>query len=200
MRAPTDAGDVWFKEDPPPLAFEPALTELLERRRPDRLPETVAVEGPRLLTRDAGRQLRAHLDDGGTAPPWEELGGVLSISVVHTEAHDGNLFVRDGHVRLLDWAEAVVSHPFVGAVLPLRFAVERTGGSAEALRDAYLEPFTRFAPMAELRQAFAHGYLLGTLVRADVGRARGATGRHGRARRSCRCVARDLRRRRGWRD
>lgn len=51
-------------------------------------------------------------------------------------------------------------------MLPLRFAVERTGGSAEALRDAYLEPFTRFAPMAELRQAFAHGYLLGTLVRA----------------------------------
>ena len=220
-RVPTAEGDVWFKEDPPPLAFEPALTELLGRRRPDRLPETIASEGPRLLTRHAGRRLRAQLDDGGDAPSWPELlalqaelqidfaadaaealglgvpdarpeslpeaagdlpgggqrlegvrravdglGTTVPVSVVHTEAHDGNLFVDDGHVRLLDWAEAVVSHPFVGIVLPLRFAVERTGASAEQLRDAYLEPFTRFAPMTELRDAFVHGYLLGAFVRA----------------------------------
>lgn len=87
-------------------------------------------------------------------------------TVVHTEAHDGNLFVAQGHVRLLDWAEAVVSHPFVGMVLPLRFAAERTGDSPELLRDAYLEPFTNLCPMPELREAFTHGYLLGTLVRA----------------------------------
>jgi hypothetical protein len=29
-----------------------------------------------------------------------------------------------------------------------------------------LEPFTGYAPIAELREAFAHGYVLGTLVRA----------------------------------
>jgi hypothetical protein len=220
-RVPTADGIAWFKEDPPTLAFEPALTELLARRRPDRLPETIAIEGPRLLTRDAGSRLRAHLDDRGTAPSWPELlalqaelqiefaddaaaaldlgtpdarpqvlprlatelpggsrrldgvlraldglGDAIPASVVHTEAHDGNLFIHDGHVRLLDWAEAVVSHPFVGIVLPLRFAVERSGMPAERLRDAYLEPFTRFAPMTELRDAFAHGYLLGAFVRA----------------------------------
>ena len=220
-RVPTSDGDAWFKEDPPPLAFEPALTELLLRRRPDRLPETIAARGPRLLTRDAGARLRAHLDEGGDAPAWPELlalqadlqvdfaadvsaalelgvpdarpealpalaaalpggerrldavrravdrlGSAVPVSVVHTEAHDGNLFIDDGHVRLLDWAEAVVSHPFVGIVLPLRFAVERTGAPAEQLRDAYLEPFTGFAPMTELREAFAYGYLLGALVRA----------------------------------
>ena len=220
-RVPTAEGDVWFKEDPPPLAFEPPLTKLLARRRPDRLPQPIAAEGPRLLTRHAGDRLRAHLDDGGSAPAWPELlalqselqvnfaddvnaalmlgvpdarplslpdlasdlpggadrhdavrravdglGSAVPVSVVHTEAHDGNLFIHDGHVRLLDWAEAVVSHPFVGIVLPLRFAVERGGASAEQLRDAYLEPLTRFAPMTELRDAFAHGYLLGTFVRA----------------------------------
>ena len=220
-RVPTTAGDAWFKEDPPPLAFEPELTVALARRRPDLLPEVIAAEGPRLLTRDAGRRLRAHLDDGLPAPGWDELlaryaelqlelaanvddalglgvldarpdrlpelsaqlpggatraeavhraveglGAAIPVSVVHTEAHDGNLFIADGHVRLLDWAEAVVSHPFVGTVLPLRFAVERTGASPEHLRDAYLEPFTSLAPLRELRQAFDHGYLLGALVRA----------------------------------
>lgn len=221
-RVPTTDGEAWFKEDPPPLAFEPALTAALARRRPGILPEVIAFEGPRLLTRDAGSRLRTRLDSGGRAPSWEELlfghgelqmdlapavgealalgvydarperleelsarlpghdrrregirravaglGGTVQISVVHTEAHDGNLFIaEDDHVRLLDWAEAVVSHPFVGAVLPLRFAVERTGGSPERLRDAYLEPFTSLAPLAELRGSFSHGYLLGALVRA----------------------------------
>jgi len=222
VRVPVAEGVVWFKESPPELGFEPALTALLARRRPERLPQVIAVEGRRMLTRDAGPRLRAHLDEGGTgAPAWPELlaleaelqigfagdadaalslgtpdarpallpelaaalpGGdsrvdaarraveglreAIPVTVVHTEAHDGNLFIREGHVRVLDWAEAVVSHPFVGIVLPLRFAVERTGSTAEELRDAYLEPFTRFAPMPELREDFAHGYLLGALVRA----------------------------------
>lgn len=226
VRVPTVDGTAWLKEVPPALAFEPPLTALLAARRPDRLPEMIAVDGPRLLTRDAGRRLRAQLDHGGAAPSWEELlalqaelhldfasqadealalgtpdarpallpalaaelpggetraetvrraveglGDAVPVSVVHTEAHDGNLFVRDGHVRVLDWAEALVSHPFAGAVLPLRFAAERLGaapGSAEVerLRDAYLEPFTACAPLPELRERFRHGYLLGTLVRA----------------------------------
>ena len=220
-RVPTADGEAWFKEAPPALAFEPSLTAVLSARRPDLLPEVIAHEGPRLLTRDAGRRLRTQLDEGGAAPPWESLlaqqaelqldlvpdtdaaltlgvldarpglleelsdelpggedrrdavrraveglGEAVPATVVHTEAHDGNLFVADGRVRLLDWAEAVVSHPFVGMVLPLRFAAERTGGSPERLCDAYLEPFARFAPLPQLREAFAHGYLLGTLVRA----------------------------------
>ena len=51
-------------------------------------------------------------------------------------------------------------------MLPLWVAVERTGGSPERLRDAYLEPFTSLAPLTELRESFSHGYLLGALVRA----------------------------------
>ncbi len=225
-RVPTRDGEAWFKEDPPSLAFEPALTAALARRRPDLLPEVIAFDGPRLLTRDAGRRLRTQLDEGGPAPSWEELlagyaqlqidvapdadeavalgtldarpdlleqlsgelpgherrgaairraldglGRMVPDTVVHTEAHDGNLFIRDGHVRLLDWAEAVASHPFVGPVLPIRFAAERVGAApgspeVERLRDAYLEPFTQFGPPAALRRAFEEGYLLGTLVRA----------------------------------
>ena len=38
------------------------------------------------------------------------------------------------------------------------------------LRDAYLEPFTRFASAAELREVFANAYLLAPIGRAHVWR------------------------------
>jgi hypothetical protein len=93
--------------------------------------------------------------------------------VAHAEAHDANVFVRDGRPVLIDWAESSVTHPFIGPLLALRSATERAGyepGSREVerLRDAYLEPFTRFAPPAELRASFAHAYFLAPIGRARV--------------------------------
>jgi hypothetical protein len=89
------------------------------------------------------------------------------------EAHDGNIFVRDGRPVFIDWAEAVVTHPFVGPLLVLRSATAHFGyrpGSPEVehLRDRYLEPFTTFAPLPELRKLFADGYLLFPISRAHV--------------------------------
>jgi Phosphotransferase enzyme family len=226
VRVPTAGGNIWFKENAPASAFEPALTELLARRRPNSLPELIAWEGPRVLTKDAGPRLRNVLDAGETRPSWEELlplyaelqidfmdlvdealafgtpddrpellperyallggdrvepvraaaerlAGSVPLTVVHMEAHDGNIFVRGGQPVFIDWAEAVVTHPFVGPLLALRSATERSGyepGSAEVerLRDLYLEPFARFAPLAELRELFAAGYLLFPISRADV--------------------------------
>ncbi|HSB39976.1 MAG TPA: hypothetical protein VLD13_12880 [Gaiellaceae bacterium] len=227
-RVPTAQGVVWFKEDPPAHAFEPALTALLARRRPDALPEVVAAEGTRLLTRDAGPRLRDVLDAGETEPRWETilaewaelqidfaalvdealavgtpderparlpalyeavagrddlyemvartaaaLEDGIPATVAHQEAHDGNVFVRDGRPVLIDWAESSVTHPFLGPLLALRSATERGGyepGSREVerLRDAYLEPFTRFAPPAELRTSFAQAYFLAPIGRARV--------------------------------
>jgi hypothetical protein len=88
------------------------------------------------------------------------------------EAHDGNIFVRDGRPVLIDWAEAVVTHPFVGPLLALRSATDRAGyrpGSREVerFRDAYLEPFATFAPLSQLVPLFADGYLLFPVSRAD---------------------------------
>jgi hypothetical protein len=228
VRVPTADGDAWFKENAPTTAFEPSLTELLARRRPGALPETIAWEGPRILTKDVGPRLRNVHDAGEARPAWEELlplyaelqidfmelveealdlgtpddrpellpdryamlGGdhvgpvkeaaerlarSLPATVAHMEAHDGNIFVRDGRPVFIDWAEAVVTHPFVGLLLLLRSATERLGyepGSPEVehLRDLYLEPFTTFAPLPELRKLFADGYLLFPISRADVWR------------------------------
>jgi hypothetical protein len=105
----------------------------------------------------------------------ERLAGSIPLTVAHMEAHDGNIFVREGQPVFIDWAEAVVTHPFVAPLLALRSATERAGyepGSPEVeqLRDLYLEPFTRFAPPAELRGLFADGYLLFPISRADVWR------------------------------
>jgi hypothetical protein len=227
-RVPTAEGRLWFKESPPAHAFEPALTALLARRRPDAVPEVVAAEKRRLLTRDAGPRLRDVLDAGAAEPRWdetlalwaelqiefaaladealavgtpderperlpalyEELAGKdelydtvvraaaaledgVPVTVAHAEAHDGNVFVRDGRPVLIDWAESSVTHPFIGPLLALRSATERAGYEAgsrevERLRDAYLEPFTRFAPPAELRASFAHAYFLAPIGRARV--------------------------------
>jgi hypothetical protein len=228
VRVPTPEGDAWFKENGPASAFEPALTTLLAQIRPDCLPETIAWEGRRILTKDAGPRLRNILDAGATEPSWQEilpLYAVLQIEftgvveqalalgapddrpellpvryaelggdrldVVRTAAqrlagslpptdtpmaaHDGNIFVREGRPIFIDWAEAVVTHPFVGPLLALRSATERMGyepGSPEVgrLRDLYLEPFTTFAPLSELRDLFTDGYLLFPVSRADVWR------------------------------
>ena len=69
----TSAGDVWFKEPAPALAFEPALTLVVEGRCPGFAPEVLAAEGARLLTRDAGPQLRSLLRRREPAPSWDEL-------------------------------------------------------------------------------------------------------------------------------
>jgi hypothetical protein len=211
---------VWFKENPPPLAFEPALTTLVARRRSDCAPEVLAADGARLLTADSGPSLREVHDAGTAEPRWEDVLAVyaelqvelmddiehalalgvpderprllpqryaelfgedelyepvraaaerlvadgMPLTLVHQEAHDGNVYVRGGRPCFIDWAEACVSHPFVGPLLPLRNATER-GGDAERLRDVYLESFTRFAPLAELRERFADGYLLNAVCR-----------------------------------
>jgi hypothetical protein len=72
-RIPTAAGDVWFKEPAPSLAFKPALTVTLSTRCPDFTPELLATEQTWLLTRDAGPPLRALLKSAAVAPSWDEL-------------------------------------------------------------------------------------------------------------------------------
>jgi hypothetical protein len=208
IRVPTEAGNAWFKEAAPTLAFEPTLTELLAQRRPDCVPEVLAVDERRMLTADAGPSVRALLEDGAPTPPWGEvvalyaelqidlaavidellaigvpdsrpetlghpMGGPVPLSLIHEEVHDGNVHVRDGQPVFIDWAEASVSHPFAGLINTLRVVGWRSGWEAGGpemlrLRDAYLEPWTRYAPVEELRELFTQGYALGAVARATT--------------------------------
>jgi hypothetical protein len=72
-RVRTGAGDVWFKESAPSLAFEPAVTVQIASRQPDFSAEIVATKGPRMLTLDAGEQLRALYRRRAPAPLWDDI-------------------------------------------------------------------------------------------------------------------------------
>lgn len=70
--------------------------------------------------------------------------------------------LRDTYL-FFDWTDTVIAHPFVSAVRFLDFVqyeAEQEGRAPsstdlQALRDAYLEPWTSYEPMSRLRAAFA---------------------------------------------
>jgi Phosphotransferase enzyme family len=91
-------------------------------------------------------------------------------TIQHDDLHDGQVFVRDGGYVFFDWGDSCVSHPFYTlvvtlAVLAYRLGLEHEAPELERFRDAYLEPWTRFASRSELEDAFALAYRLGVLSR-----------------------------------
>ena len=72
LRVPTDDGPVWFKANMPALSQEAAIVSVLVRRRPDLVPELLAVDLERgwMLQADGGTRLR----ESGLVPAcWEEV-------------------------------------------------------------------------------------------------------------------------------
>jgi hypothetical protein len=97
----------------------------------------------------------------------------------HDDFHDGNVFYRDGRYTFSDWGDSCLTHPFFSMVINLRSNADRLGMPDEAtdnpdrlppelnrLRDAYLEPWTRFAPMSALREIFPSAWRAGMVNRA----------------------------------
>ena len=142
---------------------------------PDKRPAVVARGYARLVDRvlgpDASAAERLHSLAPAMASLADALADGLPSTIIHEEAHEANIFVCRGRARLLDWAEVSVSHPFAGLVNTLRDIAYRrrlrpNGREMLRLRSVYLEPWTRFAPTAELNAIFDRGYLYGTLCRA----------------------------------
>jgi hypothetical protein len=85
------------------------------------------------------------------APRFAELCDELvahgvSETVQHDDLHMGNVYAQGKQVRLLDWGDSSISHPFVSLVVTFRFLEDVTklppGDPWFArLRDAYLEPW-----------------------------------------------------------
>jgi hypothetical protein len=78
--------------------------------------------------------------------------------------------LHDGAYRFLDWGDACVSHPFFTLTVTQRVIEiqhELPQGSVEIarIRDAYLEPFTRFAPRAELEAMVEPARRIGQICR-----------------------------------
>jgi len=74
-----------------------------------------------------------------------ELAAVpLRDAIEHADLHHRSVFVRDGNLRILDWGDASVSHPFFSLVVTFHWLREVNGLAADdpwfdRLRDAYLE-------------------------------------------------------------
>jgi hypothetical protein len=60
----------------------------------------------------------------------------LPASIQHDDLHGSNVYERNGRLRLLDWGDSSVSHPFFSLVVTFRLVGEST-----RLRAAYLEPW-----------------------------------------------------------
>lgn len=89
---------------------------------------------------------------------------VPADTVQHDDLHMNNLFMKGNHLRVLDWGDASISHPFVSLVVTFRFLEEFNHLPPDdrwyrRLRDAYLEPWG-----AGLQEAFALAMRVGGVV------------------------------------
>ena len=96
----------------------------------------------------------------GLGPRLEEacarLDATLPVTIEHDDLHDGNV-LQDG--RIFDWGDAGVAHPFFTSVISLQ-------EEPDGVRDAYLEPWTSFAPRAELLAILDDALWVGKAARA----------------------------------
>src|SRR5262249_60282072 len=90
-------------------------------------------------------------------------------SIQHDDLHDGQVFVRDGGYRVIDWGDASVGHPFLTLVVTervFRYGLHLDDAEIARLRDAYLEPFTDHVPRAAIEASLQDVRLLGSITRA----------------------------------
>jgi hypothetical protein len=106
------------------------------------------------------------------APRFSELCAELAAyaipeTVQHDDLHVANVFQSGEHLRVIDWGDASISHPFVSLVVTFRFLEERNKLTPHdawfaRLRDAYLEPwgvsFSGAFAIAMRAGAFAHSF------------------------------------------
>lgn len=98
-------------------------------------------------------------------------------TIQHDDLNDGQVFLLDGRYRLLDWADACVSHPFFSMSVTLEgviaWGLDDVENSVDIgpFRDAYLEPFAERlgATLSNLREAAGIAIRLGWACRAVNG-------------------------------
>ncbi|MEM8642521.1 MAG: aminoglycoside phosphotransferase family protein [Cyanobacteria bacterium P01_G01_bin.54] len=113
-----------------------------------------------------------------TLPILEQLGSKLSeapyaAALDHGDLHTGNILFRQNHLRICDWGDACITHPFC-SLLPL---VETVMGSQYSTLvpfklmeidwvNAYLQAWHTFAPMETLKLEFQQALCIALLLRA----------------------------------
>ncbi len=147
-------------------------------RRLERLPALYAdlladtamlrVDQPNGLASDEYRRLQALTPR--FADLCQELAAFgLPATLHHGDFHDANVFWSAGRPVFFDWGDAVISHPFFSlrtVLVSLEMSLGDEAAAAQAfgeLLPAYLEPWTRYAPLAQLHEARRLAYLVGVV-------------------------------------
>ena len=115
----------------------------------------------------------ARLKDFG--PEFRQMCGQLASfgipeTIHHDDFHDGNIFVREGRTTFTDWGESAVTHPFFTLVVMMR-GVDNSIGvdyspESEQVRDMYLEQWTSYASVEELKSIAKLAQRIGHVNRA----------------------------------
>jgi hypothetical protein len=87
-------------------------------------------------------------------------------TIQHDDLHMGNVYAHGRRLRILDWGDSSISHPFASLVVTFRFLEERNGMSPAdpwfgRLRDEYLEPWG-----PGLRETFTLAMRVGAIAHA----------------------------------
>ncbi|MBP8001692.1 MAG: phosphotransferase [Chloroflexi bacterium] len=180
--------DDWLKLLPAYAEFQMQMAEYVPDVLAMGMPDRRLAELPGLYDELMGahENLRVGLEPGLTAEEYERLLALrprltlwceqlasygLPETLTHEELHDANVLVNEGRYIYTDWSDSCVGHPFFTMLVTIRAAahrlkLEESGPEMERLRDAYLEPWTIFAPQEQLAEAFRLAYKLGMLNRA----------------------------------
>ncbi|HEX4700171.1 MAG TPA: phosphotransferase [Actinomycetes bacterium] len=166
----------------------PYADEVLAAGVPDARPQRLPVIREALLADRA--MCRVGAEDGlsedeydrllAGAPAYAEACARLDAygvpaSLQHDDLHDHNVFVpedRTAPLRVFDWGDAVVGHPFGVLLVSLRVVahlVKLDHGAPELLRlrDAYLEPWSAEFDRTSLVEAARLASRVGGVTRAD---------------------------------
>jgi hypothetical protein len=152
------------------LALEPDVDDLVAAGVPDLRLARLADDYAELVHRIEVEQ-RFRDAVGRVRDLVDELASyAVPETLQHDDLHDGQVFVKDGRNLILDWGDAVISHPF------FTMSVTLEGGVAWGLDDVadsediwpYVESYlARYAPdRPELRGAVAPALRLGWVCRA----------------------------------
>jgi hypothetical protein len=85
---------------------------------------------------------------------WSRLQEyAVPAGLVHPEFFPENIVSDEGHLKLINWSDVMLSHPFFSA-LQLERSLRTQAVDFTDVKDAYLTPFTGFEPMDRLKQCF----------------------------------------------
>ena len=141
---------------------------------------------------EAGRDRLRGLDEWVAAAARDLGRSGIAGTIQHDDLHGGNVFVGPTAIRIFDWGDAAVAHPFGTLVTTLnsvahRLGTDPDGGELGRLRDAYLEAWTDILPRVGLAEVLELALDLGRIgksaawARALAGTDPAATGPFGDA-------------------